>query len=435
MPLAANTAAPRPNPAPTPLFVDVARTPIPLARQTAPLTTSPITAIPTTQPIAPLPAATPPTPSTQPTSLGVRSTPKPPRNWRKLLTRGSIALLVLLLIGAGTLLFNTLRERPQSSQTSSAVNSTTIPLSEFADSGSLNLLGGQSLIVNGQLRANESFVLAPQTQPTTGERGQIYYDTNNDQLAYYNGTQFVNLPGTNFVQSFQGQSGNVSLTAGNGITIAGTTLTNGGVTSIGGATGDITLGSGLSLNGSALQTTGVQTLVSGSVQLTVTDDGAGNLTITSSGGGTGTVTSAGGTAGTIPMFTAAQNIEDSILTQAGGTITVGGNLSVTGGITLATPLSVASGGTGANNLTTNGVIIGNGTSPLGSVTSGGAGLCLMSTGGAPAFSVCPGGGGVTSLNGLNGILTLANASGGGSTITIDDASTAAKGIAQFDATN
>src|SRR5690606_24629755 len=44
-------------------------------------------------------------------------------------------------------------------------------------------------------------------------------------------------------------------------------------------------------------------------------------------------------------------------------------------------------------------------------------------------------GGVASLNGETGALTLANASGSSGTITINDASTAQKGIAQFNSTN
>lgn len=423
-------AAPQPNRASTPLFADVSRTPLTQTTQTL--------VRPSVSPVAPSSMSSPNTPlaPAQSPLPQNRSSQAAARNWRKAFIRSGVSLLALALVGAGLLLFNTWRERPALPQTSSAIESTNIPLSEFADSGSFTLLGGQSLIVNGQLRANESFVLAPQTQPATGERGQIYYDTNNDQLAYYNGTQFVNLPGTNFVQSFQGQSGNVSLTAGNGIAITGTTVTNNGVTSIGGQAGDISLGTGLTISGTTLQTTGVQTIVSGSPQLTVTNDGAGNYTVTSAAGGSGTVSSSGGTANTIPMFTAAQNIENSILTQSGTTITVGGSLNVTGALTLGTPLAVANGGTGASGLSTNGVIVGNGTSPLSSVTAAGAGLCLMSTGGAPAFSACPGSGGVSSLNGLTGALTLANATtSGGNTVTINDASTSAKGIAQFDATN
>src|SRR6185503_9376023 len=46
-----------------------------------------------------------------------------------------------------------------------------------------------------------------------------------------------------------------------------------------------------------------------------------------------------------------------------------------------------------------------------------------------------GAGGVTSLDGLSGALTLANSSGLGTTVTINDASTSQKGIAQFNSTN
>lgn len=69
---------------------------------------------------------------------------------------------------------------------------------------------------------------------------------------------------------------------------------------------------------------------------------------------------------------------------------------------------------------------------------GSNGDCLMTDGtGNLSFQSCTGGagGGVTSLNGLAGVLTLNNASGSGSHITINDASTAQKGIAQFNGTN
>ena len=153
------------------------------------------------------------------------------------------------------------------------------------------------------------------------------------------------------------------------------------------------------------------------------------------GAGTGTVTSGGGTGGTIPVFTGVQNIEDSIITQSGGIITVTGNLNASGGLTLGTALTVANGGTGATSLSADGVIVGNGAGALSSVVAGGPGLCLVSTAGAPTFGACSGGSTVSSLNGLTGALTLANASGAGSTITINDATTAAKGIASFNSTN
>ena len=59
-------------------------------------------------------------------------------------------------------------------------------------------------------------------------------------------------------------------------------------------------------------------------------------------------------------------------------------------------------------------------------------VCLQNSA-ACGFAIS--GGGVTLLNGLAGALTVANATAAGSTITINDASTSAKGLAQFNTTN
>ncbi len=189
----------------------------------------------------------------------------------------------------------------------------------------------------------------------------------------------------------------------------------------------------------------------------------------------GGVTTPGGTTGTIPKFTGAQTLGNSLITDNGTLVTIGGNLSVTGTVTLAAPLpvaqggtggitaaaartslsaavsganaditsltglttalSVTQGGTGATSLANNGVVIGAGTGALTAVTAGSAGLCLISNAGAPSFQTCPGSGGIVSLNGLTGTLSIAGATGSGSTITINDATTGAKGIASFNATN
>lgn len=135
---------------------------------------------------------------------------------------------------------------------------------------------------------------------------------------------------------------------------------------------------------------------------------------------------------------AAAQVAQSLL--VGGSTTVSQSLTVNGAATLgatsisslvlSTTLPVTSGGTGVGSFSANGVVIGNGTNPLGVVSAGAADLCFMSTSGAPEFKPCPGGvgSGVNSLNGLYGSLSIANATAAGSTVTINNASTSAKGL-------
>jgi len=128
------------------------------------------------------------------------------------------------------------------------------------------------------------------------------------------------------------------------------------------------------------------------------------------------------------------------LPDASGTVAVSasGNiaLSAAGNITFTGTLGVANGGTGATTLSSNGVLVGNGTGAITSVVAGSGGLCLVSvTSSAPAWSTCPGSGGVTSVDSQTGAITISNTSGSGGVITINDASTSAKGIASFNSTN
>ncbi len=139
------------------------------------------------------------------------------------------------------------------------------------------------------------------------------------------------------------------------------------------------------LNGGALTT-------NASGQVVCSDD-------EQSGAGT-SVTTSGGTAGTLPVFDSATTVVDSLISQALGTITINGSLS------LANALTVANGGTGAVTLAANGVLLGNGAGAISSLVAGGAGECLVSTAGAPIFQSCPGSGGVASLNGQTGAVTL-----------------------------
>ncbi len=326
----------------------------------------------------------------------------------RLLKRVDVILLALLVLGALGLVLSTFfhkHQQPVSNSVSTQFGNVALPLSQFVGTEDGIKLDAGSVVVNGALKLNQGVVITPSVQPNAPVSGQLYFDRNTNQLAYFNGTAFVPLgASTQAVQT------------------------------IGGLSGQVTLGGGLSVVGNQLvsSTAGVTGVVAGT-NISVTNNN-GVYTVSNTGAGTGTVTSGGGTAGTLPLFTGVQNVENSIVAQSGGAITVGGNLNVSGSLALGTALGVASGGTGAATLAANGVLLGNGGGAVSSLVAGGAGLCLVSSGGAPTWASCSGGG-VTSLNGLAGALTVANASGVGSTVTINDAGIGTKGIASFDGTN
>lgn len=339
-----------------------------------------------------------------------------------------------------------------------------IPLGALQE-GDVTLLGTGNLTMKGELKLQDGFVISPSSQPSSAAPGQIYFD--GTQLRYFNGAEFVSLVTNDSIEEMRTtidemetsletlqdqvedqpsqtqvpQSSGVDFTAGNGLSLEGGVLSNTGVTSLQGLTGTISLtaGSGIAINGTTISNTGIKS-VSAGANITVVDDGNGNITINATGSGGGTVSSPGGTVGRIAKFTGVQEIADSIMTESGTAITVGGdltvanNLDVSGNVTLTNALTVGNGGTGTTSLTNNGVVIGQGANALTAVTAAGPGLCFISTAGAPVFSACPNGG-VTSLNGATGDLTIANSSTAGSTITLDDASTTQKGIAQFDSSN
>ena len=456
-------------------------------------------------------------PSDTPAIFGAQPAPQPA--YRRLgispqLMKGGLISFGLLLavIGGGYFV----RHRPNSpkpqnvvtSNVSAKFNTINIPLSNFENSGQISVSSDHTLSINGQLKANNSLVISPTAQPSSALPGQMYYDQTTNRLEYYNGSQFVSLLNSNDnintgvqslggangaltvgsglnvsgkqlgntgVLSVQGQAGNISFTSGAGIAISGTTLSNSGLISLGGQSGKIALGAGLGLSGGTLSSTGVQSVSSDTPSLIVANDGNGNITLTNTGGGSATISSPGGTGGALAVFTGAQVIANSLVSQSGSVVTVGGNLTVTGSATLGaalnlasggtggtsptsarsnlgaaasgsnsditslsgltTALSVLQGGTGVSTLAANGVVLGNGTSALTAVAASGSGQCLVSTAGAPAWQSCPGATGVASLNGLTGALTIANASVAGSTVTLNDATTTTKGIASFNSAN
>ena len=355
---------------------------------------------------------------------------------------GAVLLLVMLTITV-FVARNSAYKDAATNAAASQFTTTKIPLGELLSSQDLSQVNPSNVTINGSLQVSGSIGLAPSLQPTGAKPGQIYFDKGNNQLAYFNGSNFVFLtspqqtPGG--VQSLGGATGQLSL--GGGLSLTGGQLSNTGVLAVQGASGNVSLtaGPGIIINGTNFSNSGVLSVAAGSPNVTVANNGSGGVTISVASpiAGTGTVTSSGGSAGKIPLFTAAQNVEDSIISQAGLAVTVAGDLAVSGNLTLSAALSVTQGGTGTNNLAANGVLVGSGTGAINSITAGASGLCLMSSGGAPVWSACPGGGGggVSSINGLTGVLNIANASGAGSTITINDATTSSKGIASFNSNN
>ena len=116
----------------------------------------------------------------------------------------------------------------------------------------------------------------------------------------------------------------------------------------------------------------------------------------------GGVTTAGGTNGTIALFTGSQSIGNSILSQSGTTVSVGGTLSaavlqgsgsaitnLNGTNITSGSVGVSFGGTGTGSFTQYGVVYGNAANALQVTLAGQTGQCLVgTTGGAPYWTSC-----------------------------------------------
>jgi hypothetical protein len=254
-------------------------------------------------------------------------------------------------------------------------------------------------------------------------------------------------------------AGSITVTAPNAgscTTCATTALSNLSAVSLNtsllpGAAGTIDLGSGpkafgqLYLAGTSATPatnnfllTGVST---GGTRTITLPDNSGTLAVAATGNialntATGTISFTG----LLPLASGGTNSATAAGARTNlGAAAAGANADITSIAGLTTALTVAQGGTGTASLAANGIIMGNGTGALSSVTAAGIGQCLLSTAGAPIFQACPAGG-VSSLNAATGALTITGVTGtsistAGSTITINDATTAIKGLASFDGTN
>ena len=126
-----------------------------------------------------------------------------------------------------------------------------------------------------------------------------------------------------------------------------------------------------------------------------------------------------------------------------GALTVSGATNLAASTTVAslilsTPLTVPNGGTGLTAVPAVSVLYGQGGPILGAATAPSAGLCLLSGATDVQWGSCSGAvPGVATLDNLSGLLSIANSTGVGTTITINNAKAdgATKGIVTFNATN
>lgn len=332
------------------------------------------------------------------------------------------ALFILLTVGA-TMGWIQLRKNAETAKVNTA-NQNVIPEQDLNEASQLlgNTAGGSSnktLLVNGSIRLvgglgftngafSTTFVqgnpTANRTYTLPDASGVICLSSNNCGLA--TAAQLAAIP---------------QLQAGQGIVVNNGLINNDGLLSLGGVNGDITLGSGLAVSGNSLRNTGVLSLAGTTNQITVS-------------GATGVVT-----------LSLPQDIHTSASPTFGnlglsGNLNIGGNITSTGALTMGSASqSLTLQGNGATTLRASS---GSNTTTVGFVTPTAnrsvlfpdeAGTVCLSGSTNCGFAV--GGSGVVSFNTLSGALTLANASGSGSTITINDATTSQKGIAQFNSTN
>ena len=117
-----------------------------------------------------------------------------------------ITVVLLIIIGvaifAGQKLY---QANKAASPVASRFDDQKIPLGSAVAPGALQLNTSQALSINGQLRANNTLVLSPSTQPTRGTAGQLYYDSTASRILYHNGQSFIAVADTALTDQLQVQ--------------------------------------------------------------------------------------------------------------------------------------------------------------------------------------------------------------------------------------
>jgi hypothetical protein len=351
----------------------------------------------------------------------------------------AITIIVVLITVGGMVLIN--RETSQNANSANSLNvasqdvalknqaNATVP-SELQGVGNAVLINGD-LITRGQIKVtNGAYVTLLRSATLTANQsvtlpngsGTLCLDSNNCQYATAAQLQQLQsqlgqviipdvpaattVNGANGAVSIQGTSNQINVSTVNGIVALSTPQDLAPLSSP--TFAGMILNGNFSLSGTLTLPLNCSGMLNGG---TLTTNASGQVICSAddaSGGGGASVTTPGGTAGNLALFTAADTIADSIISQALGTITISGNAIVSGSLsanslTLATALSVANGGTGSTTFTTNGVLLGNGTGAVISTTAPTSGQLLLGNGSnVPTFTTISGdvaitGAGVTSI--------------------------------------
>jgi fibronectin-binding autotransporter adhesin len=251
--------------------------------------------------------------------------------------------LCVVLSGAFFFLLNRSSEKAQKQEVSQTekLQQTTLNTSDVA----LQVSEAQKLAVNGQLQVGDSIVIVPSDIPKNPIKGQIYFSKKTNAPFYFDGANFVSLAPIGIpqhVSSLGGSSGSINV--GNGLEVAnGQIGLNASITqaietasaprgptvqTLQGRSGNVTLtaGRGIAISGTTISNQGLLSLASGSSSLSVAQDGNGNYTVSSS------AVSGAGSVNQIAMYTGTQTLAGSILSQSGTTVIASGSLTVTGGL-------------------------------------------------------------------------------------------------------